>query len=106
MSEKQIEALITRLKEDAGFKDKLKDLDNLNAADQKWKVSEHVDAAVAIAHEAGLVFSREDLLSYCSTTVELSDEELETSVGGAPCSMDGDVMKTWLILLSIRGHCR
>ena len=74
MSEEQLSALLAKLKDDAGLQEKLK-----GAAD--------VDAAVALAKEAGFDVSKGDWLRYqAKQTLELSDEELEKAAGGA---MDG-----------------
>ena len=72
MSEEQLSALLANLKEDKCLQEKLK-----GAAD--------LDAAVAIAQEAGFDVSKADWLKYQakgSTTLELSDEELEGVAGG------------------------
>ena len=75
MSEEQLSGLLAKLKDDAGLHEKLK-----GAAD--------LDAAVAIAKEAGFDVSKADWLKYqASKTLELSDEELEGVAGGsAKCS--------------------
>ena len=70
MSEEQLAALLAKLKEDAGLQEKLK-----GAAD--------LDAAVALAKEAGFDVSKADWLKYqANQTLELSDEELEGVSGG------------------------
>jgi predicted ribosomally synthesized peptide with nif11-like leader len=70
MSEEQLSALLAKLKEDAGLREKLQ-----GAAD--------LDAAVVMAKEAGFDVSREDWLKYqAQQTLELSDEELEGVAGG------------------------
>ena len=70
MSEEQLSALLAKLKDDAGLQE------NLNGA-------EDLDAAVALAKEAGFDVSKADLLKYqAKQTLELSDEELETVSGG------------------------
>jgi predicted ribosomally synthesized peptide with nif11-like leader len=70
MSEEQLLALLAKLKEDAGLREKLK-----GAAD--------LDAAVAIAKEAGFDVSKADWLRYqAKQTLALSDEELEGVAGG------------------------
>ena len=70
MSEEQLTALLAKLKEDAGLQEKLK-----GAAD--------LDAAVALAKEAGFDVSKADWLKYqAKQTLELSDEELEGVAGG------------------------
>ncbi|MCP9814999.1 Nif11-like leader peptide family RiPP precursor [Synechococcus lacustris] len=72
MSEEQLAALLAKLKEDAGLQEKLK-----GAAD--------LDAAIALAKEAGFDVSKADWLKYqAKQTLELSDEELEMVAGGAP----------------------
>ena len=70
MSEEQLSALLAKLKQDAGLQEKLK-----GAAD--------LDAAVALAKEAGFDVSKADWLKYqAKQTLELSDEELEGVAGG------------------------
>ena len=70
MSEEQLSALLAKLKEDAGLREKLQ-----GAAD--------LDAAVAMAQEAGFDVSKADWLKYQSQqTQDLSDEELEGVAGG------------------------
>lgn len=70
MSEEQLSALLGKLNEDAGLREKLK-----GAAD--------LDAAVAMTQEAGFDVSKADWLKYqARQTLELSDEELEAAVGG------------------------
>ena len=73
MSEEQLSALLAKLKDDAGLKEKL-------------KVAADLDAAVAMAQEEGFDVSKEDWLSLQSKqameVVELSDEELEGVAGG------------------------
>ena len=70
MSEDQLSALLAKLKDDAGLQEKLK-----AAAD--------LDAAVALAKEAGFDVSKADWLKYqAKQTIELSDEDLEGVAGG------------------------
>jgi predicted ribosomally synthesized peptide with nif11-like leader len=70
MSEEQLTALLAKLKEDAGLREKLK-----GAVD--------LDAAVAIAKEAGFDVSKADWLRHqAKQTLELTDEELEGVAGG------------------------
>jgi predicted ribosomally synthesized peptide with nif11-like leader len=70
MSEEQLAALLAKLKDDPGLQEKLK-----GAAD--------LDAAVALAKEAGFDVSKADWLKYqTQQTQELSDEELEGVAGG------------------------
>ena len=70
MSEEQLSALLAKLKDDAGLQEKLK-----GAAD--------LDAAVALAKEAGFDVRKADWLKYQEKTLELSDEEVEGLAGGA-----------------------
>ena len=70
MSEEQLSALLAKIKQDVGLQEKLK-----GAAD--------LDAAVALAKEAGFDVSKADWLKYqANQTLELSDEELEGVAGG------------------------
>jgi predicted ribosomally synthesized peptide with nif11-like leader len=70
MSEEQLSALLAKLKDDAGLREKLK-----GAAD--------LDAAVALANEAGFDVSKADWLRYqAKQTTELNDHDLESVAGG------------------------
>ena len=70
MSEEQLSALLAKLNDEAGLQEKLK-----GAAD--------LDAAVAIAKDAGFDVSKADWLKHqAKQTLELSDEELEGVAGG------------------------
>jgi len=72
MSEEQLSALLAKLKQDAGLREKLK-----GAAD--------LDAALALAQEAGFDVSKEDWVNYQSQqtqVADLSDEELTRVSGG------------------------
>lgn len=70
MSEEQLSALLAKLKEDAGLREKLQ-----GAAD--------LDAAVALAKKAGFDVSKADWLKHqARQTLELSDKELEGLAGG------------------------
>ena len=77
MSEEQLSALLAKLKEDEGLQEKFK-----GAAD--------LDAAVAIAKEAGFDVSKAAWFRYqAKQTIELSDKELEVVAGGAiPYNID------------------
>ena len=76
MSEEQLSALLAKLKDDEAFLEKLK-----GAAD--------LDAAVAIAKEAGFDVSKADWLKYqAKETLELSDAQLEGVAGGKADSSD------------------
>ena len=70
MSEEQLSALLAKLKVDAGLKEKLKGVADL-------------DAAVVIAKGAGFDVSKEDCLkAQASQVSEMSDEELAGVSGG------------------------
>ena len=70
MSEKQLTALLAKLKNDAGFREKIR-----GAVD--------LDAALEIATEAGFDVSKADWLKHQTRQVpEMSDVELEDVVGG------------------------
>jgi len=70
MSEEQLSALLAKLKEDAGLREKLQGAGDL-------------DAAVELAKEAGFDVNKADWLKYqANQTLELSDEELEGVTGG------------------------
>ena len=72
MSEEQLTALLAKLKDDSGLREKLQ-----GAAD--------LDAAVALAKEAGFDVSKENWLKYqASQSSELSDAELGGVAGGTP----------------------
>jgi predicted ribosomally synthesized peptide with nif11-like leader len=76
MSEEQLAALLAKLKDDAGLQEKLK-----GAAD--------LDAAVAMAKEAGFDVSKADWLRHqAKQTLELSDVELEGVAGGGSMTSD------------------
>ncbi|MEY3930763.1 MAG: hypothetical protein RLZZ516_2473 [Cyanobacteriota bacterium] len=70
MSEEQLSALLAKLKDDAGLREQLQ-----GAAD--------LDAAVAIAQEAGFNVNKADWLNYqAKQALELNDDELEKAAGG------------------------
>jgi len=70
MSEKQLSALLSKLNDDAGLREKIKDVADL-------------DAAVAMAQEAGFDVSKADWLKHqAKQSMGLSDEELEGVAGG------------------------
>ena len=69
MSEEQLNAFLEKVKSDAELQEKL-------------KASADANAVVAIAKEAGFSITAEDIQSMQSSTVELSDEELEIAAGG------------------------
>ncbi len=70
MSEEQLSALLAKLKEDAGLREKLQGSGDL-------------DAAVALAQETGFDVSKADWVKYqAQQALELSDEELEGVAGG------------------------
>ena len=64
MSEQQLSDFLAAVKDDPGLQEKL-------------KVAADLDAAVAIAREAGFDVSKADWIKYqAKQTLELSDEEL------------------------------
>ena len=70
MSEEQLTALLANLKGDEGLQEKLKGATDL-------------DAAVAMAQEAGFDVTKADWLKHqAKQTIQLSDEELEGVTGG------------------------
>ncbi|MFM8275869.1 MAG: Nif11-like leader peptide family natural product precursor [Cyanobium sp.] len=70
MSEEQLSALLAKLKDDAGLREKLQGAGDL-------------DAFVALAKEAGFDVSKADWLKYqAKQTLELSDEELDEELEG------------------------
>ena len=69
MSEEQLNAFLEKAKTDASLQEKL------NAATSP-------EAAIEIAKAAGFSITADDIQSMKSTTVELSDEELEGAAGG------------------------
>jgi predicted ribosomally synthesized peptide with nif11-like leader len=70
MSEEQLSALLAKLKEDSGLKEKLQGAGDL-------------DAAVTLANEAGFDVNKADWLSHqMKKTLSLNDEELEGMAGG------------------------
>ena len=76
VSEEQLSALLAKLKDDAGLREKLKGAGDL-------------DSAEAIAKEAGFAVSKADWLKFQAKQVlELNDEELEGVSGGKPQSLD------------------
>ncbi|MFN6356379.1 MAG: Nif11-like leader peptide family natural product precursor [Cyanobacteriota bacterium] len=70
MSEQQLTALLAKLKDDAGLREKLQ-----GAAD--------LDAVLALVKDAGFDVSKAEWLkAQASKILELSDEELENVAGG------------------------
>ena len=77
MSQEQLSALLAKLKEDAGLREKLQGAGDL-------------DSAVALAKEAGFDVSKADWLKYqAHKTMELSDDELAGVAGGEGCIVLG-----------------
>ena len=75
MSEEQLSALLAKLKEDAGLREKLQGAGDL-------------DAAIALAKESGFDISKADWLRYqAQQIIELSDEELLSIAGGMTAGM-------------------
>ncbi|AII43650.1 hypothetical protein KR100_09785 [Synechococcus sp. KORDI-100] len=79
MSEEQLKAFIEKVKADTSLQEKL-------------KAAASPEAALDIAKAAGFSITPEDIQSMKSSTVQLSDEELEGAAGGfcgrASCSRD------------------
>ena len=75
MSEEQLNAFLEKVKGDTSLQEKL-------------KAAASPEAAIEIAKEAGFSITAEDIMQ--SSTVELSDEELEGAAGGrrapTPCA--------------------
>ena len=69
MSEDQLKAFLEKVKADTSLQEKL-------------KAAASPEAAMDIAKAAGFSITSEDIQSMQSTTVELSDEELEGAAGG------------------------
>ena len=69
MSEEQLKAFLEKVKADTSLQEKL-------------KAAASPEAAMDIAKAAGFSITSEDIQSMQSTTVELSDEELEGAAGG------------------------
>ena len=66
MSEEQLKAFLEKVKSDTELQEKL-------------KAAASPEAAIEIAKEAGFLITAEDMQS---STIELSDEELEGAAGG------------------------
>ena len=71
MSEEQLKAFLEKLKADTSLQEKL-------------KAAASPEAALQIAREAGFAITAEDMQS---STIELSDEELEGASGGTLVSL-------------------
>ena len=69
MSEEQLKAFLEKVKSDTELQEKL-------------KAAASPEAAIEIAKAAGFAITVEDIQSMQSSTVELSDEELEGAAGG------------------------
>ena len=82
MSEEQLKAFLEKVKSDTELQENL-------------KAAASPEAALQIAKEAGFSITAEDIQSMQSTTIELSDDELEGAAGGQqlrgcePCSTWG-----------------
>jgi len=80
MSNEQFSALLTKLQEDVGLREKLQ-----GAAD--------LDAAVALAKEAGFDVSKADWLKdQEEQSLKLGDAELEAVVGGQRVEVPGSIV--------------
>ena len=69
MSEEQLNAFLEKVKGDTSLQEKL-------------KAAASPEAAIEIAKAAGFAITVEDIQSMQSSTVELSDDELEAAAGG------------------------
>ena len=69
MSEEQLKAFLEKVKSDTELQEKL-------------KAAASPEAAIEIAKAAGFAITVEDIQSMQSSTVELSDAELEGAAGG------------------------
>ena len=69
MSEEQLKAFLEKVKSDTELQEKL-------------KAAASAEATVEIAKEAGFSITAEDIQSMQSTTVDMSDAELEAAAGG------------------------
>ena len=82
MSKEQLNAFLEKVQGDTSLREKL------NAVTTP-------EAAIEIAKDAGFAITAEDIQSMQSTTIELSDDELEGAAGGQrlrgcePCSTWG-----------------
>ncbi len=83
MSEEQLSALLAKLKEDAGLREKLQGAADLNAA-------------VVIAQEAGFDVRKADWLRYpAQPALELSDEEWENVSGATKGCWHDTCYESW-----------
>ena len=83
MSEAQLSAFLAALKADAGLQEKLSGADDL-------------DAALAIAKEAGFDVGKTEWLNHqAKQTVELSDNDLERVAGGEIKETEARVSKCY-----------
>ena len=73
MSEEQLKAFLEKVKADTSLQEKL-------------KAAASPEAAMEIAKAAGFAITTEDIQSMQSSTIELSDEELEGAAGGYGCA--------------------
>ena len=69
MSEEQLKSFLEKVKSDTELQEKL-------------KAAVSAEATVEIAKEAGFSITAEDIQSMQSTTVDMSDAELEAAAGG------------------------
>ncbi len=76
MAEDQLHALLQKIKEDSTLR-------------EKFKAAVDLDAAEALASEAGFAVSKEDWIKYQSAQVhEIDDTQLERVAGGGDTSGD------------------
>ena len=87
-SEEQLNAFLEKVKSDTSLQEKL-------------KTAASPEAAIEIAKAAGFSITSADIQSMQSTTVELSDEELEGVAGGKPLvggrngELDKNLIRKW-----------
>ena len=82
MSEEQLKAFLEKVKGDTSLQEKL-------------KAAASPEAAIEIAKEAGFAITAEDIQSMQSTTIELSDDELEGAAGGVTHTDRGYTLWGW-----------
>ena len=89
MSDEQLKALLAKLKEDAGLREKLQ-----GAAD--------LATIVSLAKDAGFGVDQDDLTRINSGLIqELTDSELEGMSGGTMCTSDTNGCPAWTIPFSL-----
>ena len=82
MSEEQLKAFLEKVKGDTTLQEKL-------------KAAASPEAVIEIAKDAGFAITAEDIQSMQSTTIELSDDELEGAAGGVTHTDRGYTLWGW-----------